>query len=451
MPARVDASAASCGCCGYTHNGGRSPYGPNGTCVRCGAPAPNTPLAFEEYIASYWRCAGCGRHFYRPSGRNIRECMECGATHYIRRMSLIRRDARAGCWVPVPPTSEQILCQGVDWGCGGCGECCGGDSGECSGCNYCEGSHSADPYHGLFFRRNPVFHTADKYKEHKTNPLARHASVEIEVAFIDPVKCDQLIKVVKQWGGSIVHDGSINPDGAAGGFEINTAPASGDKFVKQLQDIEEALVYGKARLNRNCGLHVHVDARDLSWDEVANVAETYTRCEDFLFGLVAPSRVTNKFCRPVASKLATALNQYRRTIQGQYAEQPGEPNTWKKRFLEAMYGSLGSARDLRREKYVDARYWAFNIHTWMYRKTLEFRHHHGTLQASKIINWAMLCTNLVDKGAGLWRPTANENGALAKELAVSTGHLNWIAGRWNRFHPEGQLTRALLPSDSMEI
>lgn len=436
----------SCPCCGYADGATGNPVTrSNGECARCNYPIVESESHNQVVcLAQHWRCAACGRHFDSPDSEEIRTCSSCMTAHSIRSMNRIRYDYRiARYWIPYPPRNERILCEGCD----GCDECC---SDECAGCAYCMESRQQSS--GLYFKRPLTFHSADKYKEHKYNPLSRHISVEIEVASIeDP---GALISVVRKWNGSIVHDGSINPDNSETGFEINTAPASGDRFVKQIEEIDSALRAGRAELNRNCGLHVHVDSRDLSWDEIANVCETYLAVEPFLFGLVPPGRKSNKYCKPIGSQLMYALGEYRRSVNGQHQIREGLPNRWKQEFLMRMYGGMENARVQKHEKYVPPRYWALNIHTWRMRKTLEFRHHHGTLQSNKIINWAMLCANIVDKGSGIWRPDLrgpDQNVAMAKQFAVSAKHLAWIASRWNRFNPEKQLTRSLLPSDSMEI
>jgi len=49
-----------------------------------------------------------------------------------------------------------------------------------------------------------------------------------------------------------------------------------------------------------------------------------------------------------------------------------------------------------RNKYHGARYHAWNLHSFFYRKTIEVRLHGGTTQYGKITAWSMLLADFVD-------------------------------------------------------
>ncbi len=48
------------------------------------------------------------------------------------------------------------------------------------------------------------------------------------------------------------------------------------------------------------------------------------------------------------------------------------------------------------KKYNDSRYNALNIHSWLYRGSIECRMHHGTIRADKIVNWGLLWVAILD-------------------------------------------------------
>ena len=53
------------------------------------------------------------------------------------------------------------------------------------------------------------------------------------------------------------------------------------------------------------------------------------------------------------------------------------------------------------EKYNDNRYYGLNIHSRYYHGSLEFRHHSGTLNGTKIRNWIRICNAIIEKGIRL--------------------------------------------------
>src|SRR6266702_5519087 len=120
------------------------------------------------------------------------------------------------------------------------------------------------------FKSKLKFYRATQ-KQKKKNKSDRFIAAEIEVSrishkdyahglklpnvFIASTK--NLENVVRKWHGSIVRDGSLPNSG----FEINTSPAAGDVYIKQITEICKALTRVDAKINNDCGLHIHIDAR----------------------------------------------------------------------------------------------------------------------------------------------------------------------------------------------
>jgi hypothetical protein len=55
-----------------------------------------------------------------------------------------------------------------------------------------------------------------------------------------------------------------------------------------------------------------------------------------------------------------------------------------------------SVPNWKRGKYNQSRYTGFNLHSLYYRGTIELRHHSGTINAQKIINWINLNLAILD-------------------------------------------------------
>lgn len=227
-----------------------------------------------------------------------------------------------------------------------------------------------------FFKSPLKFWESDKYTERKRNPSARAISCELEIAKAD---CDDGISsTVRKWHGSIVEDGSL-PDG---GFEVNTAPASGDVFCRQIEEIGMALSDSEAEVTPACGYHVHIDARDFRFFEVRRLILLYRHIEDALFAMQPASRHNSHYCERC----------------GEYYDKNMKPGKECKRgVVLATYQDTSIAIKYRKKnKYDGSRYKALNLHSWFFRGTIECRLAAGSTRADKIIPWALLWAGILD-------------------------------------------------------
>jgi hypothetical protein len=166
-----------------------------------------------------------------------------------------------------------------------------------------------------------------------------------------------------------VEDGSV-PDG----IEYNSPILHESNYEAELtQFCRQRLDH--ADVDKHCGLHIHLDCADLSWWELANVFRYCRRYQDYFFSLVPASRRHNGYCLRLPAMAAPKR---------------------KAELVEFLYGTP-KQRDIKANKYphpVDKgcvqRYFWVNIHSYFYRRTLEFRLHSGTRSAEKIINWVKL-------------------------------------------------------------
>lgn len=278
-------------------------------------------------------------------------------------------------------------------------------------------------------------------KEFKINPLRRHISCEIEVDHAElPNNNQGLRAALAKWKDSVVKDGSLH---GAQAHEVNTQPTNGDAFLNHIQEICDGYKAVEASASGDCGLHVHVDTRDFAFYDVRRLILTYTKVEQALFEL----------CN------ALRLNQHYSQICGQnYTNMSADPQLFKRQILGSFYqyGSLEGQKLLpkrggnrhvfsqKREKYVDIRYRALNVHSHFYRKSIEFRHHEGTVDAKEIINWSLTVANVVQSShvlseAKINNLSNNPRKALRQITPVNlheyfyTKWISWDAcysGRW---------------------
>ena len=274
-----------------------------------------------------------------------------------------------------------------------CDSCCetrSSDRFNCSNCDFCEDCCNCESHSGIEVcgsNKDPHFHLP-KTKNGNLDPIAdkkrRFLAVEIEVASSETNQAYHVNKALDSWQAIAVPDGSLPESG----YEINTAPAKGEAFERQIREICGALKKARAEVDTHCGLHVHIDCRDLRYYDLRKVIYTYSKVEESLFSMIAPSRTSNHYCRKLRSKIIDPLSRH---------YQHDSNKGWRNDLLSVYYDRQNIERGgFRQGKYNDARYYALNLHSWFYRGTIEFRHHHGTVNADKIINWAKICESVIN-------------------------------------------------------
>lgn len=265
--------------------------------------------------------------------------------------------------------------------------------------------------------------------ERKTNPLTRLVAVEIEVAGVRGRAPHRVTDICKKWGANIVGDGSL----PSYGFEINTAPAAGDHWIKEISEITDVLQSQYAFANERCGLHCHVDAGDFRFFDMRRLLFLYEKIEPALFSMIPAARRTNNYCRPCGPK-------YSKDLLGDKL-----PKSTKNEIFKGLYGQDKKIAHKRRaNRYDETRYNAFNLHSWFYRKTTEYRMHHGTVDTQEIINWGMLLAGVLDFALrsserniiDLSASTMKERKSILKLCAPTPGIVEFIEAEFERYNPQ---------------
>jgi hypothetical protein len=315
---------------------------------------------------------------------------------------------------------------------GNCGECAAHGVYLCDSCHFCDSDCDCEPdieeedVPHVRGPHPPRFHTATR-KDRKENPSKRYIAVELEVCGMNQSAGHRggnaLARTVAGWGGAIVGDGSL-PDG---GFEINTAPASGDLFLRQVQEICAELERGGAWVDGSAGMHVHVDARDMRYYDMRRLVKLYAHVETQLYRTCKTQRRQSRYCTPCGQlfgkSLAIALT----------------PKASKHRLLRNVYGERAGRHfpAIKRDKYQATRYHALNLHSWLHRGTVECRMYHGTVDPASATAWGMLWAGLLDCASAR---TEREVDAIVAEkeprevllaCAPTDKVRRWLQSRWN--------------------
>ena len=182
-----------------------------------------------------------------------------------------------------------------------------------------------------------------------------------------------------------VHDSSIErgTDGSAVEWVMRN-PSNGDELYNRITNLTEYLNY-EFDVNRSCGLHVHVDARDCEWQQLKYILLLGKSVQDVIYKMLPPSRDNGRWCRRIPMSREDIL-----------AIESNED------FIDAWYNSWGVNPSM--EKYNDSRYCGMNMHSRIINGSVEFRYHSGTINQDKIINWVKICTAIVDIGIEISRP-----------------------------------------------
>ena len=302
-------------------------------------------------------------------------------------------------------------------------------------------------------------------KTYKDNPLRRFISIELEIGR-DKGNADEIVQpVLKKYGMTAKEDGSVYS-----GCEITTQPSNGDEFLTQVRDLTTALNAVGARVDATCGYHVHIDARDYTWQSLRRMLILWSRVEAGMFLALPQARRTSRFARALAPQidlwfpdpaerisLPHLKDRVAQLVKGQrptpFRAQNNEDVTlvrWLVANPEAAISTTStgcncfSCRSERLDSgtlrsilapvraaqnprfqlvenreliehsfrptntdrpgvfldgYVDRhwRYYTLNVLSWFSHGTIEVRCHSGTTNYHKIVNWALLWANFIDR------------------------------------------------------
>ena len=249
-------------------------------------------------------------------------------------------------------------------------------------CSYCE---SCYPEYGgenvdLNSHRNGVPEECEVEGDtFSSNEFKRMVGVEIETISPDEAEHDQ------PEGFRQSSDGSIN-DAEGYGYEYISKPMNGDHLFYKIDRMSEYLFDHNYWVNKSCGLHIHIDARDLFYKELKGILLIAKSFEKTIFSMVAKSRSGTNWCKP----LPVYMTKERIMRINNDTD-----------FIGTWYESCEEAPSF--DKYNDSRYHGLNLHARVYLGTIEFRYHSGTNNATKIKNWITICQSIVQKGIELSR------------------------------------------------
>jgi hypothetical protein len=157
-------------------------------------------------------------------------------------------------------------------------------------------------------------------------------------------------------GWKIVRDASVS-----GGFELVSPPLRGEEGLRQLKVACDALDAAGARVDRQCGLHIHHDVRDLDAPAFGRLFRGWSRNQSNTDMLVAASRRGSRWAMPLTEREVRRIE-----------ELPSLDDA----TVRAYFNS-----------YRIDRYRSLNVVCFPRYGTVEVRQHQGSLNYSKISAW----------------------------------------------------------------
>jgi hypothetical protein len=214
-------------------------------------------------------------------------------------------------------------------------------------------------------------------------------SAEIECYYPDHEAMRAVANTLPRAVG-ISHDGSLNDNGV----EFQTPKLQGKNGEDFLRSMSKALKDNKFTVNRQTGLHIHLDGQGLLPSSrtssyagaLIGLWTFYVLFEDVLLSFLPPSRRANRYCTLVKNDFH--INEIHKA-----------ENLEK---LEKLWYRVNNRRTImlkKADKYDSSRYSGVNLHSLFASNHLEIRYHSGTIDHTKILEWVNLHQTILDAAA----------------------------------------------------
>lgn len=163
----------------------------------------------------------------------------------------------------------------------------------------------------------------------------------------------------------VVTDASLTGGNTA---EVVSPILKGKKGMQMLEKVCNVLNEINAKVNKSCGLHVHLGLDKIDFNTYRNIFYNYAKLESVIDTFMPQSRRTNIYCK---SFRTIGENLYERLL-----------NTSNKYEVARIF--------------CNNRYFKVNPVAFERHNTIEFRQHSGTTEYAKISNWIEFLKGLIE-------------------------------------------------------
>ena len=177
----------------------------------------------------------------------------------------------------------------------------------------------------------------------------------------------------------------VTTDGSLGsystGVEVVSPILKGDEGMEQIRKVTIALEKVNARVNKETGFHVHVEARgmlnDVKWAKT--LVQMYSKYEHVIDAFMPASRKRNNAYYANTMVQNSHMKSWFKTLD-ESKDDRNARNFWRSHFT---HGSNG-------------KYHKVNFAPLWSQETVEFRQHSGTVEFNKISAWVKTVIALVE-------------------------------------------------------
>lgn len=196
-------------------------------------------------------------------------------------------------------------------------------------------------------------------------------------------------------GGKLPQEAGLSGDssirsGGGMGIEIQSPQLAGTRGEEFANRTAGVLKEVKATVNDSCGMHVHLDGggiiplnRQAYPKALVDLWKAHIVFEDVVFSVLPFNRRLNRFCRPLRDYFKVSEIEMIETMFD------AEKLWYKHQDSEAI-------RSEKQHHHHASRYFGVNFHSLFANNHLELRHHSGTLNAKKVLQWANLHALIMD-------------------------------------------------------
>ena len=173
------------------------------------------------------------------------------------------------------------------------------------------------------------------------------------------------------------------------GKEIQTCLFGGSRGENKIRDFLKRMREIKSYVDASCGLHIHIDATDIR--QLPDIAQTNVLRKIIAFHILYEDVIS--FFLPAnrrANRFARQLNQY-------FNYHDLKDCHSIEQFIEFWYkDNPDNVMTRLHRRYDSVRYYGINLHCYFSQNNIEVRHHSGTLNAQKVLEWVNLHTAIID-------------------------------------------------------
>lgn len=216
---------------------------------------------------------------------------------------------------------------------------------------------------------------------------------------------------------TICSDASVTGSYSGDGGEFVTPVCTYDD-IATVQECVRALRKAGAKVDRSCGLHIHVDGANHTAKSLKNLVFTFKAKQDLIYKAAgAEDRKHNTYCKPIDDELIGGIKKLRRVTDETIKD------TW--------YGTYAPYEN-RDAHYNESRYHGLNLHSMWYRGTVEFRLFHATLHAGEVRAYINLCLAMSAAAINATRASAEvlDNGNEKYAMRCWLLRLGFIGDEW---------------------